>query len=73
MESNRFQAVYGATKVGSQGTVAESDAAKLAVFQTQLADAERAQRNGLVEIVFWHREDSTGQRYVDLFRFRRDG
>jgi len=52
---------------------AESDAAKLAVFQTQLADAERTQRNGLVEIVFWHREDSTGQRYVDLFRFRRDG
>jgi hypothetical protein len=73
MENNRFQAVYEATKVGSQGTVTESDRAKLAVFQSELADAERAQRNGLVEIVYWHRENSTGERYIDLFRVRRDG
>jgi hypothetical protein len=71
MAHNNFKDVYETTLVNAEGTVSESDTTKLEGFQVQMDIAEQSEQDGAVEITLRHREDSTGKRQIDLFRFRR--
>lgn len=72
---------YGSAKIGGIGSVVASTGVTVGIggsvfepyerFKDVIEELEQLELAGLVTITDKHLETSTGQRYVDIIRFRR--
>ncbi len=67
--------IYEETAVGAVGTLTyggvSNDAEEYEAFADHVADLESMEGAGLVQIIYRHRESTTGSRFVDLVQFTR--
>ena len=63
--------IYKKTEVGTVMTTTSSCAKDLEDFQDVFSELEALEQSGVLSITEVHRESQTGQRLVDLVRFKR--
>lgn len=63
--------IYKKTEVGDDMTVTSSCAKDLQDFQDVFSELEALEQSGVLSITDVHRESQSGQRFVDLVRFKR--